>query len=591
MLGFLNRYLRPRWPHVLLLTALVLGNEALQLIAPQIVRTFIDTARAGGALDALAAAGALYLGVALTNQLVGVAESTAAANLGWRATNDLRADLAAHCLGLDMPFHTSHTPGELIERVDGDVGVLRNYFSRFVVHMLGGAFFLAGVLVMLWREEWRVGLFATVMAAIGLTLLVWGRRRLIPYSVAVRQAAADVFGFVEERLGALPDVRANALQRHTVSRMEAELARWLGRVRRQLVRGAALAISSRVVWTVMMAGTLVAVARLFGSGAISLGTAYLLVHYAQEVQSTVGQISRQLEDFQRASAALTRVRDLEAITPTVRSPEPALARTLPHGPLAVALDRVSFSYGGEPVVRDVAVTVPPGRVLGVLGRTGSGKTTLARLVCRLYDVESGAVRLGGVDVRLVPPDDLHRRVALVTQEVQLFRATVRDNVSLFDRTVSDARVLDALQQVGLAEWLAALPAALDTLLEGQSGLSAGQAQLLAFARAFLRDPGVVILDEASSRLDPATEALLERAVDQLLHGRTAIVIAHRLTTLDRADDVLLLEDGQVVEHGPRAALAADPGSRFAQLLRAGGLLSRAPSDTLAAEARKVEVLA
>jgi ABC-type multidrug transport system fused ATPase/permease subunit len=583
LLGFLNRYLRPRWPHVLLLTGLVLGNEALQLIAPQVVRGFIDTARAGGALETLASAGALYLGVALVNQVVGVAESTAAANLGWRATNDLRADLAAHCLGLDMPFHTSHTPGELIERVDGDVAVLRNFFSRFVVLVLGGAVFLTGVLVVLWREEWRVGLFATVMAAIGLTLLVWGRRRMIPYSVAVRQAGADVFGFVEERLGALPDIRGNGLQRHTVWRMESELERWFARVRRQLVAGAALAVSSRVVWLVLMVGTLFAVSRLVGAGGISLGTAYLLVHYAQEVQSTVNQISRQLEDFQRASAALTRIRELEGIAPAVRAPAGGVQ--LAEGPLSIAFERVSFAYAGAPTLRDVTFAVRPGRVLGVIGRTGGGKTTLARLLCRLYDVGSGGVCLGGVDVREVDPESLHRRVAHVTQEVQLFRATVRDNVALFDRRIEDARLDAALRQVGLGQWLDSLPAGLDTPLEGQGGLSAGEAQLLAFARAFLRDPSVVVRDEASSRLDPATEALLERAVDRLLHGRTAVVIAHRLTTIDRVDDVLVLEDGAVAEHGPRSELAAAPTSRFAQLLRSGG----APPDRT--PTNRVEALA
>jgi ATP-binding cassette subfamily B protein len=222
------------------------------------------------------------------------------------------------------------------------------------------------------------------------------------------------------------------------------------------------------------------------------------------------------------------------------------------------------------VLHDVSFHLAPGRVLGLLGRTGSGKTTITRLLFRLYDPDSGAVCLNETDLRALPLVALRRRVGLVTQNIQLFHATVRDNLTFFDRSVADGRILGVLRDLGLDAWLHGLPAGLDTVLEsGGGGLSAGEAQLLAFARVFLQDPGLVILDEASSRLDPATEALLERAVDRLLQGRTAILIAHRLGTVQRADEILILEAGRVEEQGARHDLARDPGSRFAQLLRTG----------------------
>jgi ABC-type multidrug transport system fused ATPase/permease subunit len=180
------------------------------------------------------------------------------------------------------------------------------------------------------------------------------------------------------------------------------------------------------------------------------------------------------------------------------------------------------------------------------------------------------VRLGGADLRAVPNANLRTRVAVVTQDIQLFSATVRDNLTFFDPTITDAQVWAALDMLGLGDWARAQPHGLDTLLASAgAGLSAGEAQLLAFARAFLRDPGLLILDEASSRLDPATERRLEQALTQLLHGRTAIIIAHRLGTLERVDHILILEDGGVREYGPRAELVGDPDSRFAQLLRVG----------------------
>jgi ATP-binding cassette subfamily B protein len=219
-------------------------------------------------------------------------------------------------------------------------------------------------------------------------------------------------------------------------------------------------------------------------------------------------------------------------------------------------------------LHDITVTLEPGRVLGLLGRTGSGKTTLTRLLVRLYDPTEGTVRVGGADLRTVALADLRRRVGMVSQDVQLFRASVRDNLTFFDAAITEEQVREVVDTLGLEPWLAGLPHGLDTMLgSGGEGLSAGEAQLLAFGRVFLKDPGLVILDEASSRLDPATERMLERGIDRLLEGRSGIVIAHRLETVQRVDDIMILEAGRVVEYGDRARLAADPTSRFSHLLR------------------------
>lgn len=208
-------------------------------------------------------------------------------------------------------------------------------------------------------------------------------------------------------------------------------------------------------------------------------------------------------------------------------------------------------------------------MLGILGRTGSGKSTLTRLLFRLYDPDLGSVWLGDMNLRDLRLDDLRQRIAMVTQDVQLFQATVRDNLTFFNRSISDEQLEHVLKQLRLWEWAQSLPNGLDTQLAGGQSLSAGEAQLLAFARVFLKDPGLVILDEASSRLDPATEMLMERAVDRLFAERTGVVIAHRLKTVQRADDILILENGCVVEFGPRVALMNDPGSRFYHLLQTG----------------------
>jgi ATP-binding cassette subfamily B protein len=280
--------------------------------------------------------------------------------------------------------------------------------------------------------------------------------------------------------------------------------------------------------------------------------------------------------MQRAVASVGRV--TEILRTESRLPD-GRGALIPSGPLMVELDKVSFAYessgedGDDLVLRDISLKLAPGEVLGLLGRTGSGKTTLARLLLRFYDPSVGGIRLGGVDLRDAKLEDVRSRATLVSQDVQLFHARVRENITFFDATIDDERITSVLERIGLGGWLRALPRTsggdgLDSeMLAG--GLSAGEAQLLAFARVFLRDPGLVILDEASSRLDPATERHIERAIDALLADRTGVVIAHRLATVQRCDRILILEDGRIIEQGPRTALAQDPSSRFSELLRTG----------------------
>jgi ATP-binding cassette subfamily B protein len=551
-----------------LLAALLFAGIGLQLANPLVLRAFIDAAASGRDLGPLLGGGALFLALAVLTQVLGLAETWVAENAGWTATNRLRADLAHHCLQLDLAFHTAHTPGELIERIDGDVTALANFFSRFLLLVVGNSLLLAGMLGILFLTDWRVGLALLGFAACALIVLRRSGAWIVPALGASRQASADLYGFLEERLAGLEDLRASGAGAYVMRRFHERLRDAFHKMRRVQLLWSLVVLIGVGLFTL---GYLLAVAlgaALFTAGAISLGTVYLVIYYAQMLERPLNAIADQIGDLQKARASLLRVRELQAIAPVIAG---GAGGTLPSGPLAVEFAGVTFGYGaGAPVLHDLALRLAPGRALGVVGRTGSGKTTLARLLLRLYDPDAGAIRVGGVDVRNLPLAALRGRIGVVTQDVQLFAASLRDNLTLFAGDISDAQIVAALHDLGLGDWYAALAQGLDTELEaGGAGLSAGEAQLLAFARVFLRDPGLVILDEASSRLDPATERRIERAVSTLLRGRTAVVIAHRLATIARADEILVLEGGRVAEQGPRARLVANPDSRFAGLLRVG----------------------
>ena len=237
--------------------------------------------------------------------------------------------------------------------------------------------------------------------------------------------------------------------------------------------------------------------------------------------------------------------------------------------LGIEFDAVTFGYTkGEFVLKDVSFQLQPGKSLGLLGRTGSGKTTITRLLFRLYEINNGQIRIGNKPIEDIQLEDLRNRIGLVTQDVQLFNATVRQNLTLFDTEISDDRILSVIEELGLSEWYQSLRDGLDTILEG-TGLSAGEAQLLAFARVFLKDPKIVILDEPSSRLDPATEQRIDSAVQRLLKGRTSIIIAHRLGTVQQVDEIMILADGEIQEHDERTRLVRNPDSIFSQLLKTG----------------------
>ena len=542
---------------------------AMRLAMPAMLGWFVDSAINGRSLSLLTSIAATYVVIALVSEGLQLGVTYGAVDLSWRSGNRLREQLAHHALRLEMGWHGQHSPGKLIERIDGDVEAMVTFFANVLVHVLGNVVLMMGMLTVAFIIDPLAGLVLLVTSVVGGAVLVRLRSAAVPAREAEREANAVLYGDLEERLGGLEDLRANGAGRYAVHRLHANSARSWYTARRAALLGDGSYALAAIAFALGSVATLALGFWLHSTGVITVGAVIALFRYSEMLRQPLERIAEQLKEFQKAIAGARRASMMLATETTL--PDGTLdATALPSGALAVDFDDVTFTYRGaaEPALRHIDLHVPAGTHVGIIGRTGSGKTTLGRLVLRLWEVDSGSVQVGGIDVRQLQTAALRSRVAVVTQDVELFRATLRDNLTLFaSKPATDAELAGVLEKVGLGRWFAGQPHGLDTMLEGGQSLSAGEAQLLAFARAFLSDPGIVVLDEASSRLDPDTEARLAAASHSLLGGRTALIVAHRLATLDEVDHIVVVDDSRIVEQGPRAELAADPDSRYAQLLR------------------------
>ncbi|MCY9541686.1 ABC transporter ATP-binding protein/permease [Paenibacillus alvei] len=567
-MSWLLRYVIPVRGRLLFLLVMLLVSTAFQLVNPQIVQQFIDTAASQGTLSTLLLLAGLYLIIAALTQLITVAISYLGNDISWRATNTLRADLLKHCLGLDMHFHNRKTPGEMIERIDGDVTGMSNFFAMFIVQVIGSFILLAGILGFMFTVNWPIALAMAIFTLLSIGFMTFIRNMGVSSSKDERAASASLFGLIEERIAGIEDVQANGAVPYVINRFHQAM--------HKVFRTGRKAWMLRVVpWntTVVLFAIAVTVVLLLGVhyyliGQISLGTLFLIFQYTQMLNTPIEQLGDQIQEFQKAKSGMMRSQEILSLQSEIVD---GTKEQLPDGALGLEFDHVTFGYNEEKVVlHDITFAVQPGQRLGIIGRTGSGKSSISRLLLRLYNIDSGIIRIGGEDIRSLKLETLYRRVGMVTQDVQLFDGTLRDNLTLFDPEITDESIFETTDRLGLRQWIDALPNGLDShLSSGGTSLSAGEAQLFALTRVFLTNPSIIVLDEPSSRLDAATEAMLQTAVDQLMEQCTGIIIAHRLATLEQVDAIMVLQHGRIVELGPREELASDPSSHYAMLLRTG----------------------
>lgn len=567
-MNWLLRYLRPVRARLLILLLLLLTTTVLMLINPRIVQRFIDTAAEHGLQSGLLTLAGLYLAIAVTNQLITVAVSYLGNDVSWRSTNNLRGDLLKHCLRLDMRFHNLKTPGEMIERIDGDVTSMSNFFSMFIVKVIGSFVLLSGIIGLMFTINWPIATVMTVFTLVSIISMVYVRNLGVNSTKEERAANASLFGFIEERIAGIEDVQTSGSVPYVINRFHLAMRAVFLKGRRAWMLRVVPWNLTVVLYTIAVTVVLLLGVRYYLNGQITLGTLYLVYQYTQMLNDPIEELGNQVQEFQKAKSGLLRSRELLSMSSEIAD---GCVDRLPDGPLSLAFDHVNFRYNKDKqVLSNIHFNLKPGEKLGIIGRTGSGKSSMSRIILRLYNIDSGYIRIGGIDIRELKLESLYRRVGMVTQDVQLFDGTLRDNLTLFNKQLMDQHILETTARLGLRQWIDAQPNGLDThISSGGSSLSAGEAQLFALSRVFLTTPSLVILDEPSSRLDAATEGMLQEAVNQLLDESTGIIIAHRLSTLETVDTIMVLSDGCILEYGSRADLANNPNSHYATMLKIG----------------------
>ncbi len=552
-------YLRPYWARMTVAFVLMLVESALTLTTPFLIKVAIDGPIAQGDTAGLTRVALGIAGAFVGIYLAAVGRRYLLSWVGQRLLAELREDLFRHLQELPLGYHDTHIVGVTISRVINDVGVINELLSQGLITLLGDMLVLVGIIVVMLSMSPELALLTfSVLPLMLLTVILFTRRAKIAFR-DTRARVADIVGDLAEDLAGMRVIQAFAQEEMSRERFEA-----VNRANRDAHVGA-MTLSFVFLPTVEFLGVLAtAIVLWFGGNLVAqdtltLGVMVAFLAYVTRFFQPIQELSRLYTTLQAASAGGERVLRLLDTEPEIQ--DPPGAREMPPIEGKVELSHVSFSYRGETrVLHDVNLELDAGQKVALVGPTGAGKTTIANLVARLYDVTEGQVCIDGLDVREVTQRSLRRQMGLVPQDPFLFSGTIADNISFGRPEVAPEAVEEAARLANAHEFIVGLPEGYETeILEGGVNLSLGQRQLVCIARAVLADPRILILDEATSSVDTLTEALIQDALRRLLAGRTAIIIAHRLSTVREADSICVIEDGRIVERGQHYELLEQGG--------------------------------
>jgi ABC-type multidrug transport system fused ATPase/permease subunit len=512
----------------------------------------------------IAAIAGVIVGIAALQALFNYVKEFFLSATSQRVAFSVRRALFEHAQRLSLAFHDRERTGDMLTRMTSDVTKMQEVVTdKFLVDGLTSILQFGGMLAVMLVIDWRLGLVALAWAPLVLVTSAYFRRRIKAEEQRIRLREGDMASLAQETMSSIRVVKAFGRERHALERFDEQT----GEMLEASVRVARLEARFSGIVTVLTAAGLAAIvfygAYRVEAGALTVGTLVVFIQYMRDLQSPLNVLSRLWASLARALVRAERVIEVLRERPTVN--ERADASTAPRLRGEIRFEGVTFGYQPDrPVLRDVEMTIEPGEVVAVVGPTGAGKSTIASLLLRLYDPQAGAVMVDGHDIRGYKLDSYLDQVAVVLQESILFQATIRENIAYGNLKASSADIEEAARAAYCEEFVRRLPDGFDTVV-GERGttLSGGQRQRIAIARALIREAPILVLDEPTTGLDAAAEATVMQAVERLMDGRTTLMIAHKLSTIRRADRIYVLDAGRIVEAGTHDALVAS-GGKYSQ---------------------------
>jgi len=548
-LAMLWRYLRVHKGRLALALAATLTVTATTLAMPYLTKVAVDTTIAQGDLRGLALISLLYLALNGVYWLASYWQGYLSTWVGQHVVHAIRHDLYAHVLWQPVAFHERERVGQIASRLTHDVNALAEVASSGALNLITDLLTLVGIVAIMTLLDVRLTLVTLLSIPVVMVSMGYLGKQMRRAYQNVQQALADVNAGVEQGVAGMRVVQSLSRESFTIEQFESLSLR-------NMRANLRVAMLFAAVFPTMTVTNMLGVALVLGyggtlvvQGATTVGVLLAFLGYVYRFFGPLRELSLVYNTFQAGAASLDRITDYLVRQPEVA--EPAQPQKPADGFKGrIVFEDVTFGYGDEPVLRDVELDIEPGETIALVGPTGAGKSTMARLLARLYDVDDGAVRLDGVDVRRIASGDLRSLVTLVPQDVFLFADTIRENIRYGDPGATDEQIEAAARRAQAHEFIAALPQGYDSRV-GERGvtLSGGQRQLVAFARALLADPRILVLDEATANVDAYTEARIQEAMDEISRGRTTVIIAHRFSTLRKADRIVVVDEGRIVGQG------------------------------------------
>ncbi len=561
----LRHFLGPKRAQIGLAVALVVVETLALQAGPLLTQIGVDRAILPKNTGLLMTVVAIYFAAIIVNTVMARVRILFTGRLGEDMMRDLRIRVFSHMQRQGLDYYTGEKSGRLLTRMTSDIDALTALFQDGLVNLFVQMLTLAVITVVLLflNPMLAVITLLIVLPAMGL-LTMWFKSRSEVGYARVRDRIADVLADLSESLAGMRVISAHNRRAHNIINHDNVVGDYREANLYASKVGAVYGPSSEFVGVIGQAALLAIGGRMVVNGTLSVGELFAFLLYLTNFFAPIQQLVQLYNSYQQGQSAVHKLRQLLATSPSVpESPHASVLRDLEG---RIEFDRVTFGYKpDDPVLHDISFVVEPGETIAVVGPTGAGKSTVAKLVTRFYDPQYGAVRLDGVNIKDVTIESLRSQLGVVPQEPFLFNGTIADNVRFARDSASDADVLEACQRVGLGDLVARLPDGIDSLVhERGSSLSSGERQLLALARAFMSRPRVLLLDEATSNLDLQSETMIERALDVVLEGRTAIIIAHRLATAQRADRIAVIDEGRLIEFGTHEELL-ELGGYFASM--------------------------